>query len=154
MQSMFPVPRAWNTTKFFSRNPEMFEGLLPVVHRWSGNTIYRVPQRNTGLAHVVPETAIVRRVPIHGLDTEEIEHYVAALEDESLPLASFKQPNPHSAVILADIEPGQVISVQMTYHPGWKATINGARQSIHEDRSGDAGDPAGLPRALRNPARL
>ncbi len=131
-----PGPASEEPYKLFQRNYTMFDGRLPVVRREEGNTIYRVPQRSASLARIVPGGATVDRPPAHGLDTEQVERYVAALEDPSLPLASWEWRNAHSAAIRADIAPGQVISVQVTYDPGWRATIDGREQRLHGDGIG------------------
>jgi hypothetical protein len=131
-----PGPESQEPYKPFQRNPTMFEGLLPVVDRRDGDTIYRVPHRSPGLAHVVPASAIVDRVPTDGLDVEPVKRYVAALEDESLPRALFEQTDFHSAVVRTDVQPDQVVSVQITYHAGWHATVDGVRQPTFADGLG------------------
>ena len=50
-------------------HPEKFAGVLPVLWHEEDDTIYAIPQRTKSLAHVVPESAIVIRQPINGLDT-------------------------------------------------------------------------------------
>ena len=122
--------------KPFQRNFELFDGTLKPVYKQYGDTIYRVPQRNPGLAHVIPRTAVVERRPYDGLDVEQVRRYVAALDDDSVPVASYFQPNFHSAVIGAKLNAGQVVSVQTSYHPGWTATIGGERRRILSDGLG------------------
>jgi hypothetical protein len=118
------------------RNPRKFEGLLPVVWREGDDTIYTIPARSDSLAHVVPAEAVVRDQPINGLDTGELERYVKAIEDPSLPEAGFVWRNDHTATIEARLEPHQVISVQETFNPGWRATIHGVPQSVKKDGLG------------------
>lgn len=62
-------------------HPAKFEGILPVLWRTDDVTIYRVPQRSTSLAHVVPDTALVRHSPSGQTDIAGIEAYGAALQD-------------------------------------------------------------------------
>ena len=61
---------------------------------------------------------------------------MAALEDPTLPLASLKWLNRHSAVITARMEKGQILSVQISYHPGWKATVGGEPRRVYRDNLG------------------
>ena len=117
-------------------NPRKFDGLLPVAWRDGDDTIYRVPQRSTSLAHVIPESAVVTRAPVNGLDTAAFEPYVQALDDPSLPLAPMRWTSFHTARIATSLKPGEVVSVQMTYHAGWHATVNGAPQRVTSDAMG------------------
>jgi hypothetical protein len=117
-------------------NPRKFEGLLPVLWRDGDDTIYDVPARSLSLAHVIPAASAVRDTPSSGLDTAEIERYVQALNDPSLPEAAFLWRNRHSAAIHAQLEPGEAVSVQVTYTPGWRALVNGAPQRVGRDGLG------------------
>ena len=49
-------------------NPFKFDGLLPVLWREDGDTVYGVPMPSRSLAHVIPAEAIVVRAPANGLD--------------------------------------------------------------------------------------
>jgi hypothetical protein len=119
-----------------TRNPKKFDGLLPLVWRSGDDYIYQVPLRSTSLAHVIPASAIVARRPIHGLDISPVRPYVAALDDPTLPLAKLAWQNPDQARISASLSPGQVISVQVTYDPGWRATVSGKPVPVHSDQLG------------------
>ncbi len=114
--------------------------------------IYRIPQRSASLAHVVPAKAIVERPPINGLDVDALAVYAAALDDESLPLAPLYWTSRHSARIEATAYPGQLISVQETYTPGWHATVDGKDRPVTGDGIGlitiDAGCNGGCDIAL------
>lgn len=118
------------------RNPKKFEGALPVLWHEEDDTIYAVPQRTSSLAHVVPEDAIVQHMPMHGLDTAETERYVRALDDASLPEAEMTWSAPGAGHIRAIVHPGQVISVQSTFDPGWIAIANGQRAAVSHDGIG------------------
>lgn len=117
-------------------NPQKFEGVLPVLWRQSGDTIYAVPSRNESLAHVVPASSLVRDMPVHGLDVGEIEAYVHELEDPAMPDAALVWPNRHTVEIQAEIRHGQALSVQETYTPGWRASVNGREQPVLRDGLG------------------
>jgi hypothetical protein len=117
-------------------HPCKFDGVLPRVWHEGGNSIYEVPARSTSLAHVIPASAVVTRTPIHGLDTAPAEAYVAALENPAYPLAGFRWKSFSEAGIDAVVNPGQVISVQVTYERGWEAWANGRRQRVRGDALG------------------
>jgi hypothetical protein len=110
--------------------PEKFEGLLPPLWSEDGVTVYRVPQRTASLAHVIPETALVKRAPA------ELDRYVAALDDPALPPAAFEWRSRNQVRLQAVTEPGQAISVQVSYHPGWHAMINGRAATVERDGLG------------------
>jgi len=118
-------------------HPRKFDGILPVL--WSdasGTVLYAVPNRSPSLAHVVPPQAIVARTPIHGLDVEELSRYVAALNDPALPLAELVWQNLHTLRIQTAAQPDQAVSVQITWHPGWHAMVNGREIPITRDGIG------------------
>jgi hypothetical protein len=116
-------------------DPAKFTG-LPVLWSESGVTIYRVPLRSTSLAHIVPAGAIVRHPPKNPEDDLEAAQYVAALDDASLPLADLEWPDRNHIRIRSTASEGQAISVQVSYHPGWHATVNGQCRAIYEDGLG------------------
>ncbi len=113
-----------------------FDGLLPVLWREGDDTIYEVPGRPASLAHVIPVSAVVRRTPIHGLDTLPVEAYVAALDDPQYPLATFQWKGMSAAEIHANLRPGQVLAVQVTYDRGWEAWSKGQRLAVRRDAIG------------------
>jgi hypothetical protein len=100
-----------------------------VLWREDDVTIYRVPQRSASLAHVMPDTAVVSR-PV------TLEPYIAALDDPSLPLATLEWQGRNHIRIRTAASPGQVISVQISYHPGWHAKVNEQARRIEEDGLG------------------
>jgi hypothetical protein len=117
-------------------NPHKFDGLLPVLWHEEDDTIFRVPQRSTSMAHVIPRAAVVTRRPIHGLDLDPARAYVTALDDASLPLANLTWATPSRAAIQTSMNRGQVISVQETWMPGWRAEANGHQAMVHGDQLG------------------
>jgi hypothetical protein len=106
-------------------NPNKFEGFLPVLWQDGGNTVYEVPRRSRSLAHAIRAGDVPRRVPVNGLDLEPAEKYIKALEDPELPLADFRWSGLNRATASADLRPEHLLSVQIAYHPGWHATVNG-----------------------------
>lgn len=117
-------------------NPRKFDGLLPVLWHDEDDTIFAVPQRSGSMAHVIPREALVTRQPVHGLDLDPARAYVAALDDPSLPLAGLKWNSPSRAVIDTTMNPGQLVSVQETWMPGWQARANGRPVRVFGDKLG------------------
>jgi hypothetical protein len=117
--------------------PRKFEGVLPVLWRESGVTVYAVPRRSQSLAHVVRRTDLAPRFPPDASRPAELEPLLAALEDPGLPEATFQWLGTRRARIAADLRPGYLIDVQLAYHSGWSARVNGEARRVW-------GDPLGL----------
>jgi hypothetical protein len=117
-------------------NPKMFDGLLPKRWREGDDTVYLVPQRSASLARVVTHADLVLRRPVSGIDIQPLVPYVAALDNEAFPNADFYWTSRHTASIQGRLSPQDVVSVQISYHPGWHAKVNGADQAIGEDGIG------------------
>ncbi len=130
-----PGPQSREAYRPF-RNPRKFEGVLPLLWHDEDDSIYAVPQRSTSLAHVIPAGAVVVRPPIHGLDVPEVTRFVVAMEDPALPLADFSWQSGGRAHIAAEVHPGQVVAVQVTYDPGWVAAANGRPAPVTRDGIG------------------
>lgn len=128
-------PKSQEFWKGFA-HPTKFDGRLPMLWTADDVTIYRVPLRNESLAHVVPESALVLRAPADSRDTVEVEKYVAALDDESMPNAELRWQGANRIHIRTMAKPGQAVSVQVTYHPGWHAKVNGVSRQIEADGLG------------------
>ncbi len=117
-------------------HPGKFDGVLPLLWREGGDSIYEVPSRSLSLAHVIPAAAVPSRTPAHGLDIEPVRAYVNALDDPSLPPADFEWLSQSAARIHATVHPGQVVAVQVTYDRGWEAWAGGKRQPVRGDAIG------------------
>ena len=117
-------------------HPQKFDATLRPLWKQGDNEILEVPERTAGLAHVIPEAALPRRTPIHGLDVAPLLPYVAALDDPALPPAAMRWRNRHDATIQARLSKQQLISVQLTYTKGWHATIDGQPREVMPDAIG------------------
>jgi hypothetical protein len=117
-------------------HPGKFEGVLPVLWREDDVTIYRVPQRTSSLAHIIPENAVVARTPRGQTDVAPLAPYIAALDDTTLPEAGLQWKGPNRLEIDTTAAPAQAVSIQVSYHPGWHATVNGQRRAIQRDGLG------------------
>lgn len=118
------------------RNPGKFDGVLEELWRDGDDVIYAVPHRRASLAHAMTRDAIPVRAPANGIDIDPLKPYVAALSDQSLPAAAMRWTSRHSAGIEATLKPEHVISVQVTGHPGWRATANGHEIPVRTDALG------------------
>jgi hypothetical protein len=118
------------------KTPERFEAVLPALHREHGDTIYRIPQRSTSLAHVVRPGEEVRQLPAHLVDPADVARYAAVIQDPSRPAAEFEWLDGNRARIRARLAPADLVSVQVAHFNGWKAAIHGTRQPISADGLG------------------
>jgi hypothetical protein len=131
------VPGA-NSKDYFHAvaSPGKFDGRLPLVWREEGDSIYRVPLESTSLAHVVPRSAVVDRRPMNGLDVTPLGPFITALDNPAAPAARLSWDNPDHGIILANMAPSDVISVQITADPGWKARIGDRAVPLRADQLG------------------
>jgi len=118
------------------RNPKKFEGLLPVLRRDGDDVIYSLNRRSPSLAHVIRREDLPPRPPEHGLDIAPAEPYLRALDDPALPAAPMKWTSRHSASISARMSLEQILSVQISFHPGWSAVANSRRVVVRRDHLG------------------
>jgi hypothetical protein len=116
-------------------DPAKFDA-LPALWSDNGVTIRRIPARTTSLAHVVPEQAISRHPPRTPEDIAEAARFVAALDDPSMPAATLEWLGREHMRIGATLSPGQVVSVQEGYHPGWRASVAGRQSEVFKDGLG------------------
>ncbi len=128
-------PKSGEAFKPF-KNPSKFDGILQELWRDGDDVIYRVPQARTSQAHAIHRSDLPPRSPIHGLDIDPIKQYVAALQDTSFPDVSLRWTSRHSAELRGDLRPEHIVSAQITYHPGWHATVNGKPAGVRGDALG------------------
>lgn len=114
-------------------NPEKFEGLLEEVYNNKGDTIYRIPLNNASLAQVVDlEKLGGLKEPRNAVDYQAIENYVQVIDTQAK-AASFEWQGNEKALVEAELNPGEALSLQITYHAGWRAYNNGRRIPIEKD---------------------
>jgi len=124
-------PEFWKTMHY----PQKFEGLR-VLWREDDTTIFEVPRRSSSLAHVVPVGAIVRAAPRDHADLGQVARYVAALEDAALPLAAFRWEGNNRFVVGVPAGGMHAVSVQVSWHPGWHARVEGRKLAVGKDGLG------------------
>ena len=81
--------------------------------------------RHQSLAHVMRLSDLPARTPLNGIDTEPLVPYVAALDDPGNASASFEYTSSHCSRYRTDLKPNDVISIQIAWHHGWHAEVNG-----------------------------
>jgi len=116
--------------------PYRYRGKFPLVWSDGDDSIYSVPERVPGLARVVRERDIVKRPPQNGLDLVELRPFVAALDDATLPIATFAWQGPNDARIQGVLAADQVYSVSINWSRGWTATMNGLPIPVRADGLG------------------
>jgi len=117
-------------------HPDKFAGVLPVLWQEGDTAIYASDNRSRSLAHVIPASAVTTTTPAHGLDIAPAAPYVQALDDASLPEAALRWESTDRAQVDAVTAPGQAISVQITYDPGWSASSGGTLLRVRPDGLG------------------
>lgn len=126
------------STEYFKPfvHPKKFEGVLEPLWRDGDDVIYRVGLPHGSLARVVGKADIVMRTPVSGVDVDGLRPYVTALENPEMPPALFQWTSAHSARISTNLQAGQVVTVQMSWDPGWHATTNGRALPLIRDGLG------------------
>jgi hypothetical protein len=61
---------------------------------------------------------------------------VNAIEAPDAPRADFRWQRTRAARVTADVRPGQLVSVQVTYDPGWRVTVGGRVRPAFQDALG------------------
>ncbi|HLY19097.1 MAG TPA: hypothetical protein VKR61_17835 [Bryobacteraceae bacterium] len=127
-----------HSTEFYKpfAHPHKFDGHFPVLWRDGDDAIYEVPWRYYSLAHALEPGEMVQRTPVHGMDSEPLIPYVAALDRADAPELQMRWLDNETAVISGNVRAGQIVSVQENAHFGWHATVDGAPRRIFADRLG------------------
>ena len=129
-----PASREWYKQFHF---PNRYRGILPLAWSSGDDYIYRVPARVPGLARVVGRRDIVTTPAREWYRLTELRPFVAALDDASLPAATWQWRGVNTATIKASMQVrNQVIAVALNYHPGWSATVAGMPVPVHSDGLG------------------
>jgi hypothetical protein len=116
--------------------PERFEALLQVLDREHGDTVYGVPQRSASLAHVLRPGEATPLHASHEVAQAEVIRYAGAIEDDSRPAAGFEWLGPTAARIRTTLRRDDLVSVQVAWFAGWKATANGQARAVSADGLG------------------
>jgi hypothetical protein len=117
-------------------HPDKFIGRLPLLWMEDDVAIYRVSGPGYSLAHVVDKSSLVKDNRGKLPPLSDIEPFVNQLDDPSIPRADLQWEGRNRIKIHAVTRPGQVISIQVSYHPGWRASVNGKPAELHRDGLG------------------
>lgn len=116
--------------------PYRFKDRLPLVWSNGDDYIYRVPERVPGLARVVRIGDLVANMPANGIDVPELRKFVSALDDPTLPEASWQWRGPNAGILRGNWRQGDAVSLAINYHPGWSASVNGKPVTVRPDGLG------------------
>jgi len=112
-------------------DPNKFAGVVPEKWRDGGDAIYEIP--GTGrLAHVVAKNDLDMTAP---LDWPAVRRYAAAVIGDG-DKVNISWRGPSEATIQAELQKPDVVSVQVSWDPGWRASVNGADFAIGKDALG------------------
>ena len=148
----FPITLAWlqalgiqaigvsgpGSTEWYKpfRHPLKFSGRLRELWRNGDDVLYAVPQLTKSLVHAVRKGDLVAARPTNGVDIEPLLPYIAALRNETYPETTTAWESNDLAHIQARLRHGDVLSVQIANHFGWRATSKGKPLRIDEDGLG------------------
>jgi hypothetical protein len=130
------VGGAPNSREFYHpyAHPEKFAGMTE-IWRDGPDVIYSVPRRRASLAHaMLAQDLVAERPPAYY--AKPLEHYLAALDDPSLPDANFEWRGTGAAVITGNWKPEHILSVQVTWDRGWSARVGGKSRRVWQDKLG------------------
>lgn len=113
-----------------------FAGVFPELRRDGDDVIYAVPRRHRSLAHVVRRGDVVKQALEYFPNVEPLKAYESSLEDPSLPEAKLVWRSPHELFVSAQFARENVLSVQLTYHRGWHASVEGQQRRMEPDALG------------------
>jgi hypothetical protein len=115
------------------RHPHKFDGVLPLRWRDDGDFIYEIPMPSGSLAHAVYPDELVQRFPVNGIDVAPLGQYVTALDDPSRPVLKTAWLGTSELRVTGPVAANQLVSIQVSYHPGWRATANGREVPVGHD---------------------
>jgi hypothetical protein len=114
--------------------PEKFHPLRE-LWRDGPEVIYAVPRARPSLAHTVHAADLVHEAP-PSYYVKPLEPFLVALDDPSLPAATFEWRNSSSASVSADLRPDLLLYVQVAWDEGWHARVDGEPRKTWADALG------------------
>jgi hypothetical protein len=115
----------------FFRTERISANLRPVFHL-EDDTIYTLPVRS--LAHVMKAEELPNAdVALH---PEALSRYVAAIEDASRSALQLQWTDASAVTISGAVPEGELVALQVSADPGWRAMQDGRQIPIETDRLG------------------
>ena len=112
-------------------DPAKFNGVVPEVWRDGDDAIYEIPGTGS-LTHVVNKADLVTTT---ATDWPAVMRFASALDqDHSSPQIAWSGPN--HATIQAELHKPQVVSFQVSWDPGWRASMGGIDFATQRDAFG------------------
>jgi hypothetical protein len=126
-----------DSPEFWKPHPfgHLYDSVFPILWDQRDTRIYEVPRVHTP-AHVIPAAALVTRAPDPAIDRAEMERYVRAMDTVGASATAFRWWRDGRALLHADVKAGDVVSVQVNYHPGWRAKAGGIPIPVEKDGLG------------------
>ena len=112
------------------RDLPRFDRNFPVLHAEHGDTIYQVRPPGATLAHILHSGEQIPPKP----DFPDVRRYVEVINSRQS--ASFTWIHGGEARISTALSPGDLVSVQVAWFPGWKVWVNGTQKPITADGLG------------------
>ena len=127
-----------DSPEFWQPHPlgHMWDGVFPLLWDNRDTQIYAVPRPARRLVHPIPQGAVVSQEPKDVSDTAQTQRYIAAMEGAATIPAKFEWEEDSRARIRATLAADQVLSLQVTYHPGWQADEGGRAVPVAKDGLG------------------
>jgi len=117
--------------------PHKFDGTLEKIYDDNlGDRIYRVPRRDASLARVVDAGIIRAMRPVQEFDVASLLRYVDAVEHGPDATLEFHWIDTDSLRVKTQLQPGELLLVQETHDPSWRAYDNGRAVPIAKDAMG------------------
>ena len=104
-----------------THHPDKFKGILTPLWHDGGDAIYEVPGPPGSLAHWIQPGEVIPQLPVNGVEIAPLQKYVAALSDRNRPQARLHWDGTESATIQGAAQPGDLLSIQIPFHFGWRA---------------------------------
>jgi hypothetical protein len=116
--------------------PERFLQIAGVeeIDKVGGDVIYQVPLVQPSLAQAVSQADFENLTePKNAVDVDAIGRYVNYIDGSSFKEAQFDWTGIGQAVIKADLGEKEGIAVQVTYDPGWHASVGSKKIPLKKD---------------------
>lgn len=118
------------------KDAEKFLGVLPELWRNGRDVIYAVPERSESLAHAVRPNDVIWKPPYNALDVAGARKLDAALENPSNPVTPLVWKNESSLRISGILRPADLLFIQISSDPGWRAMLHSRPLPIRTDGLG------------------